>query len=219
MVRLVLVFLFSFLFPFNLVALEVNISRHLVSFTVEHDGKTILIQRNQDTQHMIAPDFALTSRPCPPFCAQPMEAAPGVVTIGELELLRFMRTQLDNGSGLLIDSRTPDWYVRGTIPGSVNIPFNHLNPAHGADEITLEDSLALLGVYPLDEEGWDFSRAKTVALWCNGPWCGQSPLAVKGLVSIGYPKDKVLYYRGGMQMWQLFGLPVVTPDGRVIELE
>jgi hypothetical protein len=33
------------------------------------------------------------------------------------------------------------------------------------------------------------------------------------MISIGYPSDKILYYRGGMQLWQVFGLPVIYPDG------
>jgi rhodanese-related sulfurtransferase len=69
----------------------------------------------------------------------------------------------------------------------------------------------------LKGESWDFSQARQVALWCNGPWCGQSPTAIKGLLSIGYPREKILYYRGGMQLWLVFGLPIVSPDGTLIE--
>ncbi|WP_234422247.1 rhodanese-like domain-containing protein [Sedimenticola thiotaurini] len=197
-------------------ALEVNITRDLGQFQVTHGPRQITIMRRQDHTSTIAPDFSLTARPCPPFCAQPMQVAEGVTTIGEVELVDFMRRQLADGSGILIDARTADWHARGTIPGSVNIPFTRLNPAQGADDITLSESLSQLGVTEQDE-GWDFSQAKQVVLWCNGPWCGQSPTAIKGLLSIGYPAGKLLYYRGGMQLWQVFGLPVVTPDGQLIE--
>lgn len=196
--------------------LEVNITRDIGQFQVTHGQQQITIVRRQDRTSTIAPDFALTSRPCPPFCAQPMQVAAGVATIGEVELVAFMRKQLAEGSGILIDARTADWHARGTIPGSVNIPFTKLNPAQGADDITLSESLALLGVTERDE-GWDFSRAKPAVLWCNGPWCGQSPTAIRGLLSIGYPAEKLFYYRGGMQLWQVFGLPVVTPEGELIE--
>jgi rhodanese-related sulfurtransferase len=196
--------------------LEVNITRDIDQFQVRHGDRTITVKRNQDTGAMLEFNFARTSRPCPPFCAQPMEAAPGVATIGEVELVDFMRGNLQDGSGLLIDARTPDWHRRGTIPGSVNIPFTHLNPRQGADDLTLEDALAKLGVTPTDS-GWDFSQAKTLVLWCNGPWCGQSPTAIRGLLSIGYPTAKMLYYRGGMQLWRVFGLPVVSPDGSLLE--
>jgi rhodanese-related sulfurtransferase len=191
---------------------KVNITRDLAQFQVRHGDRMITVTRNQDTGATLDSDFALTSRPCPPFCAQPMQTAPGVETIGEVELTRFMQTRLADGSGVLVDARTEDWHKRGTIPGSINIPFNQLHPGQGADEITLEDALARLGVKE-GGDGWDFSQAKQVAIWCNGPWCGQSPTAIRGMLSIGYPADKILYYRGGMQLWQIFGLPVVIPDG------
>jgi len=196
--------------------LQVNITRDIGQFTVRHGDRQVVILRNQDTGATISNDFALTSRPCPPFCAQPMKVAEGVETVGEAELIDFMRGQLADGSGVLIDARTPDWNKRGTIPGSVNIPFNHLNPAQGADDLTLEDALVQLGVTEKDG-GWDFNNAKQLVLWCNGPWCGQSPTAIRGLLSIGYPAAKIRYYRGGMQLWVVFGLPVVYPDGTLKE--
>ena len=194
------------------VALEVQITSRIAQFQVPHGDKVITVLRDQDTGASIDPDYALTSRPCPPFCIQPMQAAEGVATIGELELIDFMQTGLADGSTVLVDARTPKWHRRGTIPGSINIPFTHLNPAQGADDITLEDALALLGVSEKDG-GWDFSRAKRVILWCNGPWCGQSPTAIRGMLSIGYPAQKLFYYRGGMQAWRGLGLPIVSPDG------
>jgi len=57
---------------------------------------------------------------------------------------------------------------------------------------------------------WDFSNSKELILWCNGPACGQSPRAINGLLKVGYPPEKLFYYRGGMQMWQLFSLTTVT---------
>lgn len=197
-------------------SLEVNITREIEEFEVVHANRKITIRRNQDTEAFLNFDFARTSRPCPPFCAQPMSIDPAVKTIGEVELVEFMMTQLQDGSGLLIDARTPDWYQRGTIPGSINIPFTQLNAAQGADEITLEESLGKLGV-TLGESGWNFNQAKQIALWCNGPWCGQSPTAIRGLLSLGYPAEKLLYYRGGMQLWRIFGLPVVSPEVNLLD--
>ncbi|MEW8508716.1 MAG: rhodanese-like domain-containing protein [Candidatus Thiodiazotropha sp.] len=200
----------------NILALEVMITPEVGEFSVEHGGKKLRIKRNQDTDALLEFDFARTSRPCPPFCAQPMQVAEGVGTIGEIELIEFMTTALSDGSGLLIDARTPDWHERGTIPGSINVPFTHLNPQQGADELTLEESLSRFGV---NRRGgnWDFTHAKTLVLWCNGPWCGQSPTAILGLLGIGYPAAKLKYYRGGMQLWQVFGLPVVNPDGELVD--
>jgi rhodanese-related sulfurtransferase len=201
---------------FNAAALEVMITQEIGAFHVKHAGKELEIRRNQDTDALLEFDFARTSRPCPPFCAQPMEAAHGVETVGEIELIRFMKKELKDSNGLLVDARTPDWHERGTIPGSINVPYTHLNPNQGADEITLEESLRLFGVTKSDGDH-DFTHAKTLVLWCNGPWCGQSPTAIRGLLSIGYPADKLRYYRGGMQLWQVFGLPVVTPGGELMD--
>lgn len=61
-------------------------------------------------------------------------------------------------------------------------------------------------------ENWDFTAAKDLVVWCNGPACGQSPRAIRGLRDLGYPGDKIKYYRGGMQMWQLWGLTTVLPS-------
>ncbi|MBT3030122.1 MAG: rhodanese-like domain-containing protein [Candidatus Thiodiazotropha sp. (ex Lucina pensylvanica)] len=197
-------------------ALEVMITPEIGEFSVKHAGKELMIRRNQDTDALLEFDFARTSRPCPPFCAQPIQVTDGVNTIGEIELIAFMKTALNEGSGLLIDARTPDWHERGTIPGSINVPFTHLNPDQGADEITLEESLILFGA-TMKGKNRDFTEAKTLVLWCNGPWCGQSPTAIRGLLSIGYPAEKLYYYRGGMQLWQVFGLPVVTPEGELVD--
>lgn len=196
--------------------LEVMITPKIGEFTVQHGAKKVLIRREQDTEAMLEFNFARTARPCPPFCAQPMQVAQGIATIGEVELIAFMQDALADGSGLLIDARTSDWHERGTIPGSIHIPFNHLNPDQGADEVTLETSLEKLGAV-MGVNGWDFSQAKNLVLWCNGPWCGQSPTAIKGLIGQGYPADKIRYYRGGMQLWRIFGLPVVSPGGTLLD--
>ncbi|MCP3870784.1 MAG: rhodanese-like domain-containing protein [Gammaproteobacteria bacterium] len=218
MQRLAFLIVFLLLAAETSMAIEVKITPEIGQFQVRHGDKIIQVIRDQDTQAMIDTDYARTSRPCPPFCVQPMKIAPGVETIGEIELVDFMKTRLSDGSGALIDARTPRWYRSGTIPGSINIPYTHLNPAQGADDITLEDALLPLGVTLDDDDTWDFSKARYLVLWCNGPWCGQSPTAIKGLLSIGYPADKLIYYRGGMQLWRVFGLPLVTPGGELIDL-
>ncbi|RLW63987.1 MAG: sulfurtransferase [gamma proteobacterium symbiont of Stewartia floridana] len=214
--KLIVSTLLGMLFTITAQGLEVNITPQVDEFEVKHQGKVITIRRNQDTEAMLEFDFARTSRPCPPFCAQPMKVADGIETIGEVELIAFLQNQLAEQQGLMIDARTEDWHERGTIPGSINIPFTHLNPAQGADEFTLEESLQRLGARIVDGE-WDFSQAKQLVIWCNGPWCGQSPTAIQGLIGIGYPKQKLLYYRGGMQLWRIYGLPVVSPDGDLLD--
>jgi rhodanese-related sulfurtransferase len=172
--------------------IAVKISQDVAKFQVKHGRKKVTVVRNQNTRATIPQAFSLTSRKCPPFCAQPMLAAPGVATIGELELVAFMMNELKYGKGLLIDARTPDWHARGTIPGAINIPYIEISRSLGADDISIEDALQRLGAKLVDDN-WDFSRAKKVVLWCNGPWCGQSPTAIRGLLELNYPAEKILY--------------------------
>ena len=189
---------------------DVRITADLMEIEVQHQGHKITIKRNQDHAHTVNPDYAKTSRPCPPFCVQPAVLAPGVDTIGELELLAYLRAiARGDDSIMVIDSRTPDWLKSGTIPGTVNISWQTLNPEAGADPLAIADILEhRFGA--LSTEGlWDFSNAKTLVLFCNGPWCAQSPTNIRTLLKFGYPAHKLKWYRGGMQDWEVLGLTVV----------
>lgn len=197
--------------------------------TVQDGGELVKISRIQDTSHVIDGSFAKTSRPCPPFCINPISLDERVKTVAELEVIKFMETTMYRGDGVLIDARTSSWYKKGTIPGSVNIPFTKFEKEVG--DIELAEILESFGAVERDgvnpvllmvestglldgdqkTEKWDFSNAKDLLLWCNGPWCGQSPRAIRGLINAGYPAEKLYYYRGGMQMWQSLGLTTVMP--------
>ncbi len=189
---------------------DVAISDEIFSVDVMHDDNSVRIQRNQDKSNTVNPNYAKTSRPCPPFCIQPYKLAEGVETIAELELIDYLKRRSDgDGSILVIDSRTPDWVAKGTIPGTVNIPWTLLKPEAGADPFTIADILEnRFGASPT-EGLWDFSDAKTLVLFCNGMWCGQSPANIKTLLRFGYPAEKLKWYRGGMQAWESLGLTVV----------
>ncbi len=187
--------------------LVVNITKGLGSVEVMHNGKKVTIMRNQDTKNTVNPAFAKTSRKCPPFCIQPATLAPGVETIAEVEVIDYLKKMnAGDKSILVIDSRTPDWVKRGTIPGAVNIPWTSLNPAKGADPISIgeimEDQFGAVQLEGL----WDYSKAKTLVMFCNGMWCGQSPNNIKNLLKFGYPAHKIKWYRGGMQDWEILGL-------------
>jgi rhodanese-related sulfurtransferase len=188
-------------------AQEVRITPDTSSYTIELNGQTITIGRVQDAGNTIAPEFQKTSRPCPPFCIHPMSAGDGVQTVGELEVIDFLEKKVAAGSGLLIDSRVPEWFVKGTIPGAVNVPFTTLEPTNPyRDQI-----LQALGATRAGT-GWDFSRAYDLTMFCNGPWCDQSPRAIRNLLDAGYPAEKINYYRGGMQVWLSLGLTVQAPN-------
>ena len=177
---------------------------------LELNDQFLVIERNPDNDAVIPAAFAKTSRACPPFCIQPLHVADGVETIAELELLDFLENVAQTGKGLLIDARTPRFYEAGTIPGSVNLPFNLLS--NDENNPFLTPILTQLGGIKADDGTWDFTNATQLALFCNGPWCGQSPRAIRNLISAGYPADKLKYYRGGMQSWLILGLTVVVPE-------
>ncbi|MBU1223000.1 MAG: rhodanese-like domain-containing protein [Gammaproteobacteria bacterium] len=192
-------------------ALDVNITADLPSVDVMHGDQKVTIMRNQDQKNTLNPDFAKTSRKCPPFCIQPGELATGVDTIGELEVIHYLKKMSDGDKSILvIDSRTPDWVAKGSIPGAVNIPWDKLNIGK-SDPITVQDILEKQLGAKQQDGFWDFSGAKTLVMFCNGPWCGQSPTNIKGLLKIGYPADKIKWYRGGMQDWEVLGLNTVKP--------
>lgn len=172
---------------------SVNIRRDMPSVSVQTDQGPVTIARIQDNDNEISGEWARTSRACPPFCIQPMIAATGVTTIGELELLEMLA---DPGT-VVVDSRTTQWFAKGTIPGAISIPYTQA-----------ADRLDELGCEP-DFDGFLCEDAKPVALFCNGPWCGQSPSAARRMIEAGYPADKISYYRGGMQVWRMMGLTVV----------
>jgi len=188
----------------------VKITPDMASVDVMHNGKKTTIMRNQDQKNTIKSAFAKTSRKCPPFCIQPAVLAPGVETIAELEVLGYLsKMNAGDKSILVIDSRTPDWAKKGTIPGAVNIPWTTLNPAKGADPISIGEILVdQFGVKEI-EGLWDYSGARTLVMFCNGMWCGQSPNNIKNLLKFGYPADKIKWYRGGMQDWEILGLSTV----------
>ncbi|MBL4711743.1 MAG: rhodanese-like domain-containing protein, partial [Gammaproteobacteria bacterium] len=116
----------------------VGITSGVIDVTVKHNGESVKITRNQDNKNTINPAFAKTSRPCPPFCIQPAILAPGVETIAEREVIDYIsKMSAGDDSILVVDSRTPNWVKKGTIPGAVNLPWTELNPAKGADPISI----------------------------------------------------------------------------------
>jgi rhodanese-related sulfurtransferase len=133
-----------------------------------------------------------------------------VETLGELEVLDCLqRIRQGEGRQMLVDSRTPDWYAKGTIPGAVNIPYAQNMAGQATDLSALKKTL--LDVFGVQETGgvYDFSGVHTLAIFCNGPWCGQTPNYIRTLLALGYPAGKLKWYRGGMQDWCSLGLSVV----------
>jgi rhodanese-related sulfurtransferase len=180
--------------PTTALAEPVGITREMMSVTVETQSGPVEIARIQDNAHELSGEWARTSRPCPNFCIQPMIPAPGVTPVGELEILAF----LNDPDVVVVDGRVRKDFEGGAIPGAINIPYTEA-----------ADRLGELGCEP-DFDGYicDGPDVKSVALYCNGPWCGQSPTAARRMIEAGFPAEKIYYYRGGMQVWRMLGLTV-----------
>lgn len=116
---------------------------------------------------------------------QPLQAAPGVRTVGELELIALIAED-----AVLVDCRTPGTFGGHTIPESVLLP--HTTILEHRDE--------------LDPQ-------RLAILFCNGPQCPQSPDAIRQLVEAGYPADALAYYRGGMHDWVTLAMPTQSRIG------
>ena len=185
---------------------KVKITQDLPYVDVDVMGEPVRLDRIQDTKHKLTNSYSKTSRPCPPFCVQPFQPIKGIETYGELELLNFLKQEVSNNTGVLVDARLPKWYKEGTIPGAINLPFSILNP--DTSNQYLEQVLPILGAKK-DGNKWNFDTAQKLVVFDNGPWDQQGTRAMQHLVKIGYPKDKIKYYRGGMQYWQILGFKVL----------
>lgn len=155
------------------------------SFSFSVSGKTVTIARSGVA--------------CPPRCVQPMMAAPGVGTIGELEVLDFLDLFVSGGQGLLVDARLPDAYVTATLPGAVNLPA----PTLRSDNPYRDDLLVALGVRNGDHTG-----AFDIVFFGAGPDDEDAPDALRRLLETGYPATKLKYYRGGLESWRALGLTI-----------
>lgn len=114
----------------------------------------------------------------------PMELAPGIRAVGELEVISHLKRQLP-----LIDTRLDHFYEASTIPGARSVPHHEI-PAR------LED----------------LEPGDITIFFCNGPQCAATPDAIRSLLEHGFPEASILYYRGGMHDWITLGLPIASPD-------
>ncbi|SUZ31470.1 hypothetical protein ROE7235_01216 [Roseibaca ekhonensis] len=199
MTRIATMTAFAALLAAPALAEGVNITPDMASVTVTTPSGPVVITREQDESAVIEGEFARIARPCPEFCVQPMSPAEGVRTVGELDVLAALQDE----NTLVVDGRVrPDWQT-GTIPGAVNMPYTEM-----------ADELHELGCEP-DFEGFicDADVVPDLVMFCNGPWCGQSPAAIRRIIDAGYPVEKIAYYRWGMQGWRMLGLTVAGGEG------
>jgi len=182
---------------------KVKITPDISYAYVYHKGKAVKVHRIQNTKNKLTGEYAKVFRPGKDI--QPIKMHKDIKTIAEVELLTFMKRKVNKKKGLLVDLRDKSAYKKETIPSSVNIPASVKdNPAK------LKKILKIFGVKKLADGSVDASKALEVAFYCNGLWCDKSSEFIKTLLDNGYPADKILYYRGGFQMWKILGFTTIV---------
>lgn len=223
--------LFIFLFAFS-EAQNAPRMLHAHSVEVTHkamDGtlKKVRVARDSDLRCREVPfngktfwsrDYPLET--VPEFCTKrfitaagklsPMKMHEKIDTYGELEVLEFLEELQEDPTMLFVDSRKEGWYKARTIPGAVNIPFIYFTEKEKWER-EKQEAFALLGI-KTTKGGIDFSEAKTVLFFCNGVWCRQSPQMIEALLEMGYPPEKMKWYRGGLQSWLNVGMTSLVPS-------
>jgi rhodanese-related sulfurtransferase len=142
---------------------------------------------------------------------QPLFINEKIKTYSEIELMNFLYTKSskDPLNYVLVDSRKKSWFDFRTIPSSVNVPFEDLK--YDEDfEADFNKAYKNLGIKVVNNKQFDFTNAKTAIFFCNGPWCPVSTKSIKYLSSIGYPENKLIWYRGGMSSWESLSLSVTS---------
>ena len=134
----------------------------------------------------------------------PMMLHPQIETVSEPEVLDFIQLMQDDPTMLLVDTRGEEWYNYRTIPGAINIHYMYMMEAELFPK-EYQQALVTLGIKKVNNT-LDFSEAKELLLFCNGAWCSQSPKMIKALLKLGYPPQKMKWYRGGMEDWLGFNM-------------
>ena len=182
---------------------KVKITPHMAYIYVYHKGKAVKVHRIQDTKHKITGEYAKIYRPGKYI--QPIKMHNDIQTVAEIELLEFMTNKVNKKEGLLIDLRPKAAYKDESIPSAVNIPARVKD-----NPVKVEKILKILGAKRNTDGTLDTRNVLKVAFYCNGLWCDKSSDFIKTFLDLGYPAEKILYYRGGMQMWKILGFTTVT---------
>jgi rhodanese-related sulfurtransferase len=169
---------------------ELNITERLSFIKVKHQKEEIFIKREAKSK----------KHTCPPFCIQPIKIK-NIHSIGELDVLAFIKTLKEKKSKLLIDVRSATRYKISTIPGAINIPYSMMEDKSKYQEKVLK----LLGATEQKSQ-WKFTRVPTLLIFGNSEEEPQATKAIKSLLKLSYPSNKILYYRGGLEAWKRLGL-------------
>lgn len=95
-----------------------------------------------------------------------------------------------SGNALFVDARDPSEFECGTIPGSVNVPFEYI-PEEGWIEF-IDSAMG----YP-DKDEW-------IITYCSGEECDLSLHLARNLQELGYTNVEIFF--GGSREWEKFEL-------------
>ena len=160
------------------------ITQDMTSYLVSHEDKNITIKRE------------MTSCGKNRGFLQPLIPAKGVTLVNEIDMLKA----LNNPDVLVVDLRSSHFYYEETIPFAINVPYTGVSL--NLDELGCEE----------DDGKWDCTNAIPSYIFCNGPACTQSPIGIREMIALGFPAEKIFYYRGGMLVWSALGLTTVKGE-------
>ncbi|RKX25631.1 MAG: hypothetical protein DRP47_09490 [Candidatus Zixiibacteriota bacterium] len=106
--------------------------------------------------------------------------------------LDLAELEFNSGEAIFIDCREPEEFECGTIPGSINIPFDNL------PEENLENYI--------DSALGGCARDKLLISFCSGEECDLSLHLARNLMAIGYTNLAIFF--GGSREWERFGLNI-----------
>ena len=183
----------------------VNAQNYLKTAQVAFNFGGVPIQIGPDAANAAkyASRFASVSASCDPHCIVPASVAAGIETIIEDQLLSFLMENVGTNSGLLVDARMPEGRALGYIPGSVSLPHETMS----AENEFRDEILKALGARAF-EGVFNFVDAQSLVVFDNGPTQNDAGVLISHLLEVGYPPEKIRYYRGGMQVWSVVGLTV-----------
>ena len=127
---------------------------------------------------------------------QPLIPAEGVTLVSEIDVMHA----LNDEDARIVDMRLENEYLDETIPKAINVPY-----------LDVEPHMEELGCQK-KADTWECSDVKKIYAFCNGAVCTKSPIGIRALIALGFPAQKIFYYRGGMLVWSAVGLNVVEGD-------
>ncbi len=114
---------------------------------------------------------------------------------GDPAFIAIDRAQMEHATSnaVFVDARDPEEFLCGTIPGSINIPFEYI-----PDEVDL-------GVY-LDSCLGGVEKERPLVVFCSGEECDLSLHLARNLLDLGYAEPLIFF--GGAREWEQSGFEV-----------